>query len=197
MEPLNQTVFLWINAANPGAFGLWAGFVLAKVLVFVFPLYVAASWLQANTAGRDALVQGMVTAVMALVISWLIGLVWFHPRPFMLGIGVQHLAHDATASFPSNHLSFIWALCVGMGLHAVRRRSAWILALLGLPVAWARIYMGVHWPLDMLGAAINALLAALLCLPLRAQVVPWLRRQLEAPYRVVFAWPIRRGWLHH
>ena len=28
------------------------------------------------------------------------------------------------------------------------------------PVAWARIYLGVHFPLDMLGAALVALLSA-------------------------------------
>lgn len=55
--------------------------------------------------------------------------------------------------------------------------------------------MGVHWPLDMAGAALNAILAALLCLPLRRQLVPGLRSLIEIPYRLVFAWPIRKGWL--
>ena len=37
------------------------------------------------------------------------------------------------------------------------------LALLGLPMAWARIYLGVHFPLDMVGAALVAVLSAWLC----------------------------------
>src|SRR5699024_7873615 len=68
-------------------------------------------------------------------------------------------------------------------------------ALLGLPVAWARVYMGVHWPLDMAGAVLDAMLAALVCLALRRHVLPWLRQRIETPYRAVFAWTIRRGWL--
>ena len=34
--------------------------------------------------------------------------------------------------------------------------AAWWAAGLGLLVAWSRIYIGVHYPLDMLGAAILA-----------------------------------------
>lgn len=195
MDHLNQLVFLWINATDPSSLDLLLGRLLANGLVLVFPLYVCASWLLADAAGRDALVQGVLTAATALLLSWLVGQAWFHPRPFMTGIGEQYLAHAPTASFPSNHLSFIWALCAGMGLHAARRRAACVLALLGLPVAWARVYMGVHWPLDMAGAVLDAMLAALVCLSLRRHVVPWLRQRIETPYRAVFAWPIRKGWL--
>src|SRR5699024_6400957 len=115
MDHLNQLVFLWINATDPSSLDLLLGRLLANGLVLVFPLYVCASWLLADAAGRDALVQGVLTAATALLLSWLVGQTWFHPRPFMAGIGEQYLAHAPTASFPSNHLSFIWALCAGMG----------------------------------------------------------------------------------
>ncbi|WP_322996018.1 phosphatase PAP2 family protein [Castellaniella sp.] len=195
MEHLNQTLFLWINATDPSTLGLLLGRWLANGLVYVFPLYLGLNWLRADAAGRDALVQAVLTAAVAMLLSWLIAKFWFHPRPFVVGIGHQYMPHKPTASFPSNHLSFIWALCAGLWLHPARRRAACLLALLGLPVAWARIYMGVHWPLDMAGAALNAILAALLCLPLRRQLVPGLRSLIEIPYRLVFAWPIRKGWL--
>lgn len=194
MEHLNNTLFLWINATDPSALGLMLGRLLANSLVYVFPLYIVLNWLRADAAGRDALVQAALTAAVAMLLSWLIAKAWFHPRPFAVGIGHQYMPHKPTASFPSNHLSFIWALCAGLWVHAVRRRSAWILGLLGLPVAWARIYMGVHWPLDMAGALLNAILAALLCLPLRHRVVPCLRALVERPYRLICAWPIRQGW---
>lgn len=37
-------------------------------------------------------------------------------------------------------------------------------ALLGVPVAWARLYLGVHFPFDMLGAVAVAALSAWLTL---------------------------------
>ena len=38
------------------------------------------------------------------------------------------------------------------------------MALLGIPIAWARIYLGVHFPSDMLGAIAVAALCAWLTL---------------------------------
>jgi undecaprenyl-diphosphatase len=194
MEHLNQTLFLWINATDPSAFSILLGRLLANGLVYVFPLYVVVSWLRSDAAGRDALVQAVLAASVALFLSWAMGKLWFHPRPFVVEIGHQYMPHEPNASFPSNHLSFIWALCAGLWMHPVRRRAAWVLGLLGLAVAWARIYMGVHWPLDMAGALVNAIVAAGLCLPLRPRVVPRLRALIEHPYRLICAWPIRKGW---
>lgn len=54
--------------------------------------------------------------------------------------------------FPSDHLTVQWVVASMLLLD--RRTRAWGLgiALLGLPMAWARIYLGVHYPGDMLGA---------------------------------------------
>ncbi|MER1939239.1 phosphatase PAP2 family protein [Castellaniella sp. FW104-16D08] len=194
MEHLNDALFLWINASHPTAGALWIGRLCANALVYLFPLYLVLSWLRADEDGRNALLQAVAAAIIALILSWAISKVWFHPRPFVVGIGHTYLSHKPTASLPSNHLSFIWALCMGLALHRVRRRTALILALIGLPVAWARIYMGVHFPLDMVAAAITAIAAGLISLPLRHHVVPEVRRTLEPLYRALFAGPIRKGW---
>ncbi|MFY0104107.1 undecaprenyl-diphosphatase, partial [Acinetobacter baumannii] len=37
-----------------------------------------------------------------------------------------------------------------------------VLGLLGIPLAWARIYLGVHFPFDMAGAAFVAMLSTTL-----------------------------------
>lgn len=195
MEHLNQALFLWINASDPATTSLLIGRLLATSLVYLFPLYLVLNWLRADAAGREALLQAILSAIIAMVLSWAIAKVWYHPRPFVVGLGHQYLAHKATASFPSNHLSFIWAICAGLYLHPVRRRAALILGIIGLLVAWARIYLGVHWPLDMAGAFVTAIVAAAISAPLRRHVIPRLRRTIEPFYHLVFAWAIRRGWV--
>jgi undecaprenyl-diphosphatase len=195
MEHLNQVLFLWINANDPSATSLLIGRLLANTLVYLFPLYIVLNWLRADAAGREALLQAVAAAVVALILAWAIAKIWYHPRPFAVGVGHQYLPHKATASFPSNHLSFIWALCAGLFLHRARRSAAIVLALVGLPVAWARIYMGVHWPLDMAGALVTALAAAAISAPLRGHAIPRLRRTLEPFYHRLFAGAIRRGWV--
>ena len=195
MEHLNQALFLWINASDPSASSLFIGHLLANTLVYLFPVYIVTNWLRTDGPGREALLQAVISALIALFLAWAIAKLWFHPRPFAIGVGHQYLPHKATASFPSNHLSFIWAICAGLYLHPVRRRAALVLAILGLPVAWARIYMGVHWPLDMVGAFITAIAAAAISAPLRRHAIPHLRRVIEPVYRLVFAWAIHRGWV--
>ncbi|MGB3424489.1 MAG: phosphatase PAP2 family protein [Castellaniella sp.] len=194
MEALNDTLFLWINASDPSATALLLGRILANDLIYLFPLYLALSWLRTDAAGREALLQAIVSAAIAMLLSWAVSKAWFHPRPFVVGIGHQYMPHKPTASFPSNHLSFAWAICAGLALHPVRRTAAWILALAALPIAWARVYMGVHFPLDMAGALLTGLAAAGISLPLRGTVIPVLRQCIEPVYRLVFAWPIRQGW---
>jgi undecaprenyl-diphosphatase len=71
---------------------------------------------------------------------------------------VPHLAEVFTASFPSGHatMSAITYLTLGVLLARVeksRRLKAYLLAtavLLSLLVGLSRIYLGVHWPTDVL-----------------------------------------------
>lgn len=195
MEHLNETLFLWINATDPSAASLQLSSALANWLVYLFPFYLVLNWFKSDPDGREALLQAALTAVIGLFLGWLIARLWFHPRPFVLALGHLYIPHRANASFPSNHLTFIWSICAGLWVHGARRRAALVLGALGLPVAWARIYLGLHFPLDMVGALLTAIVAAWLCLPLRTRLVPALRRWIEPPYRWLFAWAIRRGWV--
>jgi len=101
---------------------------------------------------RATALRALIAAAMALIGNALIGLVWDRARPFVAGAGQAWVTHAATGSFPSDHLTVQWVVA-GM-LLLDRRTQAWGLgiALLGLPMAWARIYLGVHYPGDMLGA---------------------------------------------
>lgn len=105
---------------------------------------------------RRAACGAAVAALAALTVSGLIGLVWNRPRPFMAGVGQAWMAHAATGSFPSNHLTLQWTVAGVLMLAPPTRPWGYLIALLGLPMAWARIYLGVHYPGDMLGALLMA-----------------------------------------
>jgi membrane-associated phospholipid phosphatase len=55
-------------------------------------------------------------------------------------------------TFRPNYLSLL--------LHKQHRVMGGLLFLIGIPVAWARIYLGVHFPLDIVGAAIVGMVSA-------------------------------------
>lgn len=101
---------------------------------------------------RSIALKASGAAAAALLANLIIGLIWDRARPFVAGVGQAWVSHAATGSFPSDHLTTQWVIA-GMLLLNQRSRVWGIgIALLGLLMAWARIYLGVHYPGDMLGA---------------------------------------------
>ena len=155
LEHFNTQLFLLLNAAA-GLHGnaLWAATAVAEWLIWLVPLGLTVLWLSGKVEDQRAAVKALAAGLIALGANQLIALLWFHPRPFMAGIGHDYLPHVADSSFPSDHVTLL--LTVGLALwtsDSIRaRRLAGVLLAISPLVAWARIYLGVHFPFDMLGA---------------------------------------------
>jgi len=198
MEELNQALFLMLNApAHPESMLLTLAQILADWCVWLVPLLLTLGWLRGDEPRRKLLLEATASGLTGLMINQLIGLLWQHPRPFMIGLGHTFSAHAPDSSFPSDHLTLIWAVAFSMLSHPRLRAAGLFLALLGLPVAWARIYLGVHFPLDMAGAALVALASARLVLHWGFYLSERLYQPMLAFYRLLAAPLIRRGWIQN
>jgi undecaprenyl-diphosphatase len=91
------------------------------------------------------------------------------------------VARPHTHSFPSGHAAISFACATVLGAAAPRLRIP--LYLLAAAIAWSRVYVGVHYPLDVAAGAILGTAAALALL----RALPWLaagrRRSLRARRR--------------
>lgn len=196
MEHLNQSLFLLLNAAPDASISVvGTARFLADRLIWILPAGLILGWLRGSYVTRQILIAATVSGLVGLLINQLISLVWYHPRPFEAGIGQTLIPHVQDSSFPSDHLTLIWAVAFSLLLHEQPRPAGWALALLGMPVAWARIYLGVHFPLDIFGAALVALSSAWLILRQEHRLIVPLMRLLLPAYRTIFAGLIRRGWM--
>jgi undecaprenyl-diphosphatase len=161
MESLNQTLFLWLNAPeHPAALTSMVAILLAEWFIWMVPLLIGIGWLRGSESTRKAMLVATASGLLGLLVNQLIALAWTHPRPFMIGLGHTLIPHVADSSFPSDHLTLWWAIAFSFALQRGSRIAGIGLALLGIPIAWARIYLGVHFPFDMLGAVVVAAFSA-------------------------------------
>lgn len=196
VEPINQSLFLLINAdpASP-VWHIQAALFVANRLILLVPAALAGLWLWGGQAQRDVALKALAGIGAALCISYLCGALWPHARPFVLGLGHAFFAHKATASFPSNHTIIIATLAFTLIFD--RRWAGWgyALLLLAAVVGLSRVYLGVHFPLDIAGGLLLAPVAAGLAVPVWRRVGEPLTAVLQAIYRKLLALPIARGWI--
>ncbi|MDD5431201.1 MAG: phosphatase PAP2 family protein [Candidatus Pacebacteria bacterium] len=85
---------------------------------------------------------------------------YFFPiqRPFVVYGFTPLVNHDVAASFPSGHMAlfFTLALCV---FYLIGKKWGWRFIVAVLIMGLARIFAGVHWPLDILGGITISLMA--------------------------------------
>jgi membrane-associated phospholipid phosphatase len=154
----------------------------AKYGLVVFGLLLGLGVLLSRHADSRTLAAagwaGVATLV-AVALNQPLGHLFAEPRPYVSHPQILRLA-DVTAdfSFPSDHATMAGA--VAAGLFLVNRRLGLVALAAGLFMGFARVYVGAHYPWDVLagftlGASVVLLGWLVLQRPLVA-LTEWLRR---------------------
>ncbi|MEU5522751.1 phosphatase PAP2 family protein [Streptomyces sp. NPDC093250] len=166
-----------------GEFGLL--FALLALLMWCW-------WGVRRRGGEDAaptvaaLVWAPLAAGVAVLVNVPIRGFVERPRPFNDHEGLEVLVHGKDDySFVSDHATLCMALAVGLFL--ANRRLGIIGLVLGLLGGFIRVYMGVHYPTDVVGGLALGTAVALLLSPLAMALLTPLMRAIERSPR--------GGWL--
>lgn len=131
----------------------------AEYLVFLVPAGLIGLWFYSENGKKDALFS-FSGAVLALGVSYLLGMVFSHPAPYSQSFETL-LVEAPENSFPSQHTAVM--LGAAMPLLWRRIKIGSVLVLTGLLTGFARVYTGLHFPVDILGSLV-AVAAAGFCL---------------------------------
>ncbi|MHB2023939.1 MAG: phosphatase PAP2 family protein [Mycobacteriales bacterium] len=162
-------------------YALWAGLVVLALLLVIGYLLVRRLP-DAIHRVTFAFLTG-VASLVALGLAQLVNHAVAEPRPYLVYPHALVLVAKANDySFPSDHGVVVGAFIVG--LFFVKRIIGWLAAFFGLFLCFARIYVGAHFPSDVVA---GVLLGALIC----AVVLGLLTRPVEALARWLSGTPLR------
>jgi len=172
---MNDLVQDWINDPAGKLSILDAAMKFSALdIVYLVPLLLLALWFWPSEDTHTRAFNQRLAAVtfFAVVASVALAAVVAHfvfeARPFVTD-GSTHLLirHAADNGFPSDHATFAFAVA-GATL-AWRRGLGLVCLAMASLIGLSRIYVGVHWPSDILGGAVVGLTAGFVigrCLPL-------------------------------
>jgi len=157
---VNPDLWLFHAINNRGTWIVfdWSMPIISKLQYFVPILVLLLLWL----AFRDGR-RGRITIACLLVLvpvtdqvsSHVLKPAFSRPRPCRPEAGLDHVivrAHcSGRGSFPSSHAANIGAVALLFALRYRKRRVAFIAALCAFLVGYSRVYLGVHYPSDVLG----------------------------------------------
>jgi undecaprenyl-diphosphatase len=195
LDQLNLYLFHILNV--PDQASIWMinyASLIAHDLVYLFLLIFAIAWFRGSYEVKTGIIKAFIFTAITLLMSEVLSAVLNTPRPFVMDVGRTLIEHAPTGSFPSNHMSifsgiaFAYYFSPQRDLGRILIWTAWL-------VAWSRVYVGVHFPIDMLGAFLMAIIVNLAGLPLWWKYENQIINFILGIHYWVFSPLIRMGWI--
>jgi undecaprenyl-diphosphatase len=134
----------------------------AEYLPYIFIGVLLYLWFVEKQDNKENSLYAGYSVLLALAINWIIGNFYFHPRPFMDGIGTALINHDPDASFPSDHTTFLISIALTLTFIKETRKLGLYLCIFAAIGGLARVFCGAHYPFDIIGSLLTSTAASLI-----------------------------------
>ncbi|NIN63342.1 MAG: phosphatase PAP2 family protein [Anaerolineae bacterium] len=126
-------------------------------------LLIAALWFGGNSkqerrSNQRAVLSIIVAALLANLVVKFCNLIYFRPRPFSVQEVNLLFYRPSDSSLPANSAAVVFAFA-GVAWQRHRRLGV-VMGILGGLFVFARIYCGVHYPLDVIAGGLVGFVAA-------------------------------------
>ncbi len=154
---------------------------LAKYSPLVYAVALALLWLTWKPRNQRAALFAGISALVALGLGQIVGYAIPRDRPYLSHHVALLITHSPDTSFPSDHTTLAFA--VGIAVWKFNRRAGITLLIFGVLVAMARVFVGAHYPGDVIGGAVLGSITSLFIL--RLIEVPVMRRGVERCFELL------------
>lgn len=132
----------------------------AEYVIYLTFILIFVTTFRSTFREKRAFMLAIVSIPLVVILIKTIHLFIFQPRPFETLDITPLIVHGSDASFPSRHTSLMAAISFSYLFY----KSKWapLFLFLMLWVGVARVYAGVHYPVDILGGLFVGLVSFLL-----------------------------------
>ena len=196
MQAVDEQVLLWISGLA-GRFSLLDSairvvvndyFIMVSMSLSLFALWFIGRTIKQRERYQLTVLQSAASMGIAAGFVNIINLFYDRPRPFEAMPDLLHQVdrlfyQPQDSSFPSNPAAVVFAIATTVWFG--HRKIGWFFYSLAFLMCFARVYVGVHYPLDIIGGAALAVFMVYftikivfpLCEPMVA-FVHWVTRKL-------------------
>ncbi len=157
----DERIFLQINNIYGPSWDTLFLIITYAGSVFFWIFITLIIWLKKQRKVATYMICALIIdTVFMAILKW----TFLRPRPFETHSSIKVLDIENGPSFPSGHSARAFSAAIVIGSFYTKARIP--LFILAILVALSRIYVGVHYPLDVIYGAFNGVLVGILCLSL-------------------------------
>lgn len=134
----------------------------AKYMKYFLLFGIIMYWFTRERENRIMIISSIFAFVVAEVFGAIAGSIHSNNQPFAELSNVNQLiGHAIDNSFPSDHAIEFFSICITFLLFKKNLRYVWLA--IAILVSISRVWVGVHYPADILVGAILGIIGAALC----------------------------------